>query len=252
MSLKHRANFLKPDLPHQPADVYPWRFNRSLSYLRRPFLWREQNGEVEVLWGLRHLHTASQYLIHICTNGRLKAQSPEMKKIIGELRNKQGEEFNDEVADLLEQNSELTIHRRVKKIGKLKIQGANGILGDIDILVADPKSLSIKVIECKNFNFSRAPHEMKNELEELFVGKVKNNGKREKTAVEHHQERVDWVHNHLHEVLAWLGLDSSIEWKVEPLIVTDYELVTPHLRSSPMPVVSLLELSKALISLTST
>ena len=162
------------------------------------------------------------------------------------LRNQIGEEFNDKVANIIEQEKKLIVRPRVKKIDKLQIKGEKGILGDIDVLVADTEKNVLRVIECKNFALARIPHEMKNELEELFIGKKKKNGKREKSAVEHHQERVDWIRKHLNEVLTWLRLDSNNNWQVQPLIVTDYELATPHLWNSPIPVVSLVELSKML------
>jgi len=243
LALKPRLDFLKPDPPHLGGDVYPWKFNRALSYLRRPFLLRERDEKTEVLWGIRHLNTVSQYLVYLCLNGRLKAKSAEMKQVMSVVRNEQTKEFNDEVADLLEQNPALTVRRRVKKIGKSKIQGEQGVLGDVDVLVIDPRNFSIKVIECKDFALARVPHEMKNELDELFLGRNKKN-KREKSAVEHHQERVDWIRNHLPEVLSEFGLDFDATWAVEAMIVTDYELATPHLWSSPIPVVSLSELSK--------
>lgn len=247
LSLKPRSDFLKLDPPFKAADVFPWKFNRPLSYLRCPFLHRERNGEVEVLWGIRHLNTVSQYLIYLCLNGRLKAQKKEMQQVMGQLRNVEGENFNDQVADLLKQNLKLIVERRVKKIDKLKIMGEKGDLGDIDVLVAAPEKHTLMVIECKNFAIARAPHQMSKELEDLFTGRTKKNGKgREKSAVEHHQERVDWIRKHLKEVLTYLGLEPTDDWKVEPLIVTDYELATPHLWSSPIPVVSLVELSKAL------
>ena len=248
LSLKPRSDFLKPDSPYKPADVFPWKFNRPLSYLRRPFLHRKRNGEVEILWGIRHLNAVSQYLVYLCLNGRLKATSKQMKQVMGELRNIQGEEFNDQVADLLEQNTALIVKRRVKKIGNLKIQGEKGILGDIDVFAADYHRKRLMIIECKKFALARAPHEMAKELEDLFKGKEKKNGKgREKSALEHHQERVDWIKNHLEKVLIWLELEPTTDWKVEPLIVTDYELATPHLWPSPIPVVSIVELSKNLL-----
>jgi hypothetical protein len=40
LSLRPRGPFLTPPPPFRAADVYPWRFNRALSYLRRPFLVR--------------------------------------------------------------------------------------------------------------------------------------------------------------------------------------------------------------------
>jgi hypothetical protein len=244
LALKPRLDFLKPDPPHQGGDVYPWKFNRGLSYLRRPFLLRKRDGKTEVLWGIRHLNTVSQYLVYLCLNGRLKAKSAQMKQVMSVVRNEQTKEFNDEVADLLEQNPALTVRRRVKKIGKSKIQGEQGVLGDVDVLVIDPTNFSIKVIECKDFALARAPHEMKNELDELFLGRDKKS-RREKSAVEHHQERVEWIRSHLSEVLSEFGLDPNATWAVEAMIVTDYELATPHLWSSPIPVVSLSELSKA-------
>jgi hypothetical protein len=167
-----------------------------------------------------------------------------MKQVMSVVRNEQTKEFNDEVADLLEQNPALTVRRRVKKIGKSKIQGEQGVLGDVDVLAIDPRNFSIKVIECKDFALARAPHEMKNELDELFLGRDKKN-RREKSAVEHHQERVEWIRSHLSEVLSEFGLDPNATWAVEAMIVTDYELATPHLWSSPIPVVSLSELSRA-------
>lgn len=173
LSLKPRSDFLQPELPFKAADVFPWNFNRPLSYLRRPFLHCECNGEVEILWGIRHLNTVSQYLIYLCLNGRLKAQSKQMKQVMSELRNIEGEEFNDEVADLLEQNKTLIVKRRVKKIGNLKIKGEKGILGDIDVLAADSRRKHLMVIECKNFALARAPHEMANELAELLKGSKK-------------------------------------------------------------------------------
>lgn len=90
---------------------------------------------------------------------------------------------------------------------------------------------------------SRAPHEMKNDLDELFIGREKSKGEgKKKSAIEHHQERINWVNEHLEEVLIWLGLDSSLNWKIESIIVTDYELSTPHIWSSPIPVILWLEL----------
>jgi hypothetical protein len=76
LSLVPRQEFLVPPAPYKQAEVYPWRFNRQLSYLRRPFVWRERNGAVEVLWGNRHLYRSVFYLNDLCFSGRLSAQAP--------------------------------------------------------------------------------------------------------------------------------------------------------------------------------
>lgn len=180
------------------------------------------------------------YLIYLCLNGRLKAKSSQMKDVMSKVRNLQGTEFNNRVADLLEKNTNLIVKRQVKKVGKTKIQ-----VGDIDVLAVDIQNSCLKLIECKNFAISRAPHEMKNEIDQIFLGRKKNKGKeRHKSSVQHHQERLEWVLNHLPEILTWLKLDTSIKWKVEALIVTDIELPTPHLLSSPIPILSFSELAQ--------
>ncbi len=242
LSLDRRSDFLKPDKPFQGRDIYPWKFNRLLSYLRRPFLLRQKNNKVEIIWGIRHLYEVKKYLIQLFLTGRLQAKSKEMKEVISKITNQAGEDFNNKIADWFQQDSKLIVRRKVKKIGKIKIQEKKGkLLGDIDVLVADPKNLCIKIVECKNFSMARAPHQMKNELDNLFIGKGKGKS-RKKPAIEHHQERVKWVNNHLQKVLTWLSLDPNLNWKVEPIIVTDEELSTPHLRSSPIPVISWVEL----------
>jgi len=237
LSLGPRTDFLNPPLSYRMGDVYPWRFNRSLSYLRRPFLRRERDGMVEVLWGARHLYGAGVYLTNLIMSGQLRAQSPEMQQLLGEFNREQGEAFNNQVANLFEHDPTLIVQRRVKKVGKLR--GPTGPPGDIDVLVADRNRQRMKVIECKDLAVARTPYEMANELTNLFHGQ---NSK--KSVVEYHQRRVDWICKHLDEVLAWLGIDHTGEWKVEPLIVVDQELFTPFLRQSPIPVVSFAELAK--------
>lgn len=246
LCLKPRSNFLKPNSPFKSVDVYPWKFNRSLSYLRRPFLIHEYNGELQVIWGIRHLNSVVKYLKDICFNARLKANTDDMKKIMSHLRNIEGEYFNERVADLCEKNPRLIVKRQVKKIGKNKIARNNGNdLGDIDVLVANPRKKILQVIECKNLELARTPHEMANEIEQLFIGKEKNNGKdRSKSFIEKHQARVDWINAYLTEVLNWLGLNSASSWKVEGLVITSCELFTPHIHSSNIQVFSFVQFAK--------
>jgi len=61
--------------PHKQAEVYPWCFNRQLFHLRRPFVWREMNTTVVVLWGNRHLYRSMFYLNKLCFSGWLSAQA---------------------------------------------------------------------------------------------------------------------------------------------------------------------------------
>ncbi|MGD1713478.1 hypothetical protein [Dapis sp. BLCC M172] len=135
---------------------------------------RQKNNKVEIIWGIRHLYEVQEYLIQFFLTGRLQAKSKEMKEIISKITNQAGEDFNNRIADWFEKDSKLIVCRQVKKIGEIKIEEQKGKpLGDIDVLVADPKNLCIKIVECKNFSMARAPHQMKNELDNLFIGKGK-------------------------------------------------------------------------------
>jgi hypothetical protein len=69
LTLAPRPDFLSPPAPYRPADTYPWRYNRRLSYVRRPFIFRQQGEATEVLWGNRHLYRAALSLLHLCNSG---------------------------------------------------------------------------------------------------------------------------------------------------------------------------------------
>lgn len=57
--LVERADFLAAPDPYRAADVYPWRFNRGLSYLRRPLIARGCSSGVELVCR-RTAHGASE------------------------------------------------------------------------------------------------------------------------------------------------------------------------------------------------
>jgi len=42
----------------------------------------------------------------------------------------------------------------------------------------------------------------------------------------------------LDQVIDWLGLDPKMKWKLEPMVVTDTELLSPFLRRPAIPVLS--------------
>lgn len=234
LSLGPRPDFLKPPAPHPNWSVLPWRFNRSYSYVRRPFL-RRVNGDVtEMLWGPRNVYVAWINLINLCIDGRIiGSRSREMLVLMGEINDERGEAFNNKVVKTLEENTKLIVKPKVNRIGRLPIASPSGPLGDIDVLVADRRRRRLIAIECKGLAVSRTPHEMANEITNLFLG----HGSR-KSYIEKHNNRVLWLRDHIKEVLAWLGVSDVKKWKVEPLVVVNQELFTPFLQSSPMRVIS--------------
>lgn len=238
LSLKRRLDFLRPPPPFRSEDIYPWRYNRRYSYIRRPLLQRTVNAIDEVLWGPRHVFIAWRQLISLLLTGRLPASSSEMRSLMGEFNSERGELFNDQVADLFERLPDVKVLRRVKKI-----TGPAGSLrppGDIDVLIAQAKKRRLLVVECKDLAVGCAPHELQSELTKLFEGE---GGK--PSAIERHIRRTDWVRQNLTKVFQWLGLnDVGKRWKVDSLIIVDHELVTPYLKRVKVPIISYAELEK--------
>jgi hypothetical protein len=239
LTLVPRDDFLNPQAPYGRNDVFPWRFNRRLSYLRKPFLYRQRDGHVELLWGPRHLYDAWEYLLQLCQSGRLQARSRQMGQLLGRVNNQRGNEFNDEVAAIFESVPGLKVRRRVGRSARVGYPEQQ--LGDIDVLVADPEQRVLKVIECKNLAVARTPYEMASQRRTLFEG-----GDTELSTVETQLMRADWVREHLPQILTWLRFHDSPDWRVEPLIVVDMELMTPHLVAAPVPVLAIEELRREL------
>jgi hypothetical protein len=225
LSLAPRPEFLTG------PDVYPWRYNRDLSYVRRPLLLRPSDDGSEVVLALRRTYMSPMTWFDAVRSGRLKAVSPEMKRFIGDARRRLTESFEEDVADAL-QAPDLNVRRRVKKIGGLRLQDSQRRdLGDIDVLVIAPARRMIVAVEAKDFEVARTPAELSHE-----VGKLVGN---QKSAEQMHIRRVDWLKSHLREVLGEYGLDASQRWTVEGWIVVSERLVSPLLLRSSLPVITL-------------
>jgi hypothetical protein len=243
LSSTPRANFLEPGENSRREDTFPWRYNRALSYLRRPFLIRASvsTDQIEILWGIRHLHGFWKNMIDLCTEGRLKAQTDAMRKIIGEFNRVRGERFNVKVANLYRDKLGLVVRSKVRKIGSLRMCDEQGDLGDIDVLVANKERKNLLVIECKDLALARTSFEMSCELTTLFKSTP-----HKKSIIETHQRKIRWVRNNLHQVLTWLGVDAGV-WTVEPLIVVDREMLTPYLQETIIPIIPIEKLKDDLV-----
>lgn len=230
LSLRERRDFLIPPSPHSKWSVLPWRFNRSYSYVRRPFLLRGAGAKTEVLWGFRHVYDAWINLVSLTLNGRLECKSPQMRRLMGEANDESGEAFNQLVAEELEKNRSLIVRKKMTRFGDRQLPKE---FGDVDVLVIDSRRKRLITIECKDLSVGRTAHDMANEIQSLFHGHG-----HKKSYVEKHERRASWLKLNLGDVLNSFGIDSAKRWKVEPLIVVSRELMTPYLHNSTIPVIS--------------
>ena len=239
-TLQPRDRFLEPT-EHRQEEVYPWRYNRALSYMRLPLVFKDKGGEQLIVWGNRHLFLSARQFLVLFTSGRFKAKTTGLLKAIGSIRKIFARQFEDEVAAIIQGDPGLVVRKRIEKFGKARMIDPSGeTLGDIDVLVAIPHRHLLVLIECKDFEFARTPREIQNQLIEVFKG---SSGSR--SVIDKHQRRVAWVEGHLPEVLAELGLPIDGEWRVTSRLVSDSEMYSSYIGTSPIDVAPIEELRSA-------
>jgi hypothetical protein len=239
-SLSLRDDFLPRG---RGADVYPWRYSRDFSYLRRPLLIATLGDEEWVLWGTRNLWRLGKYLLSQCLSGRFKARTDEMRSFIGTLRGTEPEKFNDDVFDEVSRLlPEAKVFPRVTQVGGRRLERSNGeVIGDVDVLAIDPRSQKVFAIEVKDYSLARNVQEIASESESLLTGP--------KSTMVHHGERTQWLEDNLEHVIRSSGFTFKRKWKVHALVVTSHELMSPQFQSTSIEVVALGSLERRLRSL---
>jgi hypothetical protein len=216
------------------ADAYPWRFNRAYSYVRRPLVLRYgDSGAPELLWGIRRTWDAGRYMVDLVYSGRLRATTPEMKRVCVTTRQGHNKDFERRVAETLASSGcDKTAHSIARINGRRLESAAGENLGDIDALGVDSRRHLIVVGEAKDFEVARTPAEMSNEAEALIHGG--------KSAAFKTARRAQWVRDHLLDVLAHFDIaESAPKWSVEAVIITSRDLLTPRVMSAPVPIVAI-------------
>lgn len=240
ISLFQRPNFFhkRDDRP----DDRPWVFNRDMSYTRRSVVLQGN----DLVFGFRSIHNLVRFWVTTLLSGRFSSQvkTKEMKQLISKNRSQINDAFAREISSRLNHLG-IKTKKAIEKFGGCRIAGASKEkLGDIDILGVHEPSKTIVAIEAKDFEVARTPSELANEVGKLFGGKSKK-----KSTVEKHERRLEWLREHLDKVVAEFGIDDSLGWKVRGFIVTSEQLVTPMMRSSSLPVLTINDLDLSALGL---
>ena len=216
ISLEKRDDFLTPPKPFRKEDVYPWRFNRELSFTRRPIIQYKD----ELIWGNRQLHHMLRYTVDLIMEGKYKARHPKLKKLIGKLSDIRGNEFNTIVYQKLNSIDGLIVRERLSKINGKKIADENGnVLGDIDVFYIVPEKRKIVVGKVKDFSFAKSPYEMDQEYKRIFVDGDKP------CYMTKHKRRVNWVKNHIEDVKKHFDLPDG-KWAVRAAMFVSDDIVS--------------------------
>jgi hypothetical protein len=213
-------------LQHQTTDAHPndrlpWRFNRRLSYMRRPLC--ILGTAPVVYWGLRQVVASRTYLYEQCQSNRLRVREKgPVEKVLTSLSTKASAEMVSSVIGEFN-NPELVIDLG-KYIGPGKDFEYEKNLGDVDVLIIDPQSKTLFSLECKNMAASRSFKEMVEEVGKLF----------EKRWIEKHMERHRWISTHLDQIEDYYQIQLE-SYQVKSIFITAEEMLTPYLSKHPLP-----------------
>ena len=211
-----RSDYLQPPKPFSKNDVYPWRFNRRLAFIRRPVIRFENN----IIWGNRQLFHNLLYLTELIKEGKLTASKGKLKMLMSKMANKLGNDFNTAVAQRIESLGFSMVFTKVNKINHNKIESKPGYaLGDIDVLLINPQKHKIVVIEVKEFSFSKTPYEIHREYLKLFCDTDK-----EICYITKHKRRVQWIKEHISDLILHYGLDDG-KWEVSDALIVNQPIV---------------------------
>lgn len=216
ITLCQREDFLVPPEPYRKYDVYPWRFNRELSFTRRPII--QYNDDL--IWGNRQLHHMLRFTIDLIMNGKYQARRPKLKQLIGKLSDKRGNDFNAAVVQKLSSIDGLIVCGKLSKINGKKIADGNqNVLGDIDVFYIIPDKKEIVVGEVKDFSFAKNPYEMAQEYKRVFVDEDKP------CYMTKHKRRAAWVKEHLDDVKTHFNLSDG-KWSVKTVMFVSEEIIS--------------------------
>jgi hypothetical protein len=226
LALRARPSFMSPGI-----DACPWRYNRDLSYIRRPLIEiKGTDGDALLMWSSRRSWFAARYWAELIYTARLRGTTHVMKALMGTIRQGQNKAFEREVETLLVRSGFPVTGTGVKRICGQRLLSSDGAdLGDIDAIALDPATKIVIVAEAKDFELARTPAELANEAEQLLIG--------DKSAASKLSRRAAWVQGHLALVLRHFSIAAETAgWRVRPVVVTSRPLLSPHVLSASVPV----------------
>lgn len=234
-----RRDFLQPPKPFSKNDVYPWRFNRKLAFIRRPII----KFENDLIWGNRQLFHSLLYLTDMIKAGKLAATKGKLKVVMSRMANKLGNDFNSAVVMKIKSLGFSMVYSKVDKINHIKIESKPGnSLGDIDVLLINPKKHKIVIVEVKEFSFSKTPYEIHREYLKLFC-----DTEQEICYITKHKHRVQWIKDHISDVITHYGLQDR-KWSVSDALVVNQPIVCNDFYHHNQKILLYSELSTTIIN----
>ena len=222
-------------------DISPWRFNRRLSLLRRPFMVIENSQDSNnpwVYWGPRQVLRTRSYMAEQLQSGRFRvAEGGSVDKALGRIAGNKGDLLVQKILKSIK-SEDIKVHTSVW-IGPNEVLYDPKDLGDVDVLIIHKGKKILYSLECKNMEPSRNIKEMVEELSKMMGSSS------ERGLIEKHVERDTWLKSNKALLGKKFGLDLS-DYEVKSIFLTSEGMLTPVLKKQnlPLPFVTRYELNK--------
>lgn len=240
-SLSKRIKWEKPPKGFDSNDIWPWRYNRRLSYIKRPLIISSEPKEDPlVFWGPRNAYLMGINLLDNVMGGDYKIHknsSEAMKSYKAKVLDIRGKLFTKNVETWFKQNTNLKVFAEVN-IGPGEILNSDEDLGDIDILVIDEKNGIIYSVECKDMHYGRNPRQVSQEMRRL-IGDEKN----EKSWMNKHIKRDKWLKNNIELLKSNYDLNSN-SFKMVSIFLISQEILTRYIKKMPLKTITFPQLKR--------
>jgi hypothetical protein len=201
LTLKGRPRWRDVSEGFLKKDLFPWRFRRRLSVLRKPFVQLDDGEDPTLMVAPGMLRDSFGYTFRNYYAGDFPRWqlTPKMKAWAGKARDKMGKTVSSEVAAHLKELG-WQVETEVR-ITKLLGKGFDSDYGDIDVLAWKPELGRVLLVECKDVQHRKTEGEIAEQLLD-FRGELDESGKPD--LLLKHLRRVELVKAHVPEVIKYL------------------------------------------------
>ncbi|MGJ8685759.1 MAG: hypothetical protein ACSHWW_14100 [Nonlabens sp.] len=238
LTLKSRGKMDVPPEGYIIPEIFPWRYNRKLAYLRKPIIKIiDKDKKIWYIWSARFLIKASDNLIDQFSNASLRVEDEHVRirNLIAKRLNLKGKNFRNEVRDWLIDNSHLRVIDFEVKIDLKGVLIADKNYGDIDILAFDDRRKLIYSIECKNTKQAKIMYDFQRDIRNYTEKQLPK-----------HIERNDWLVDNIKQ-LSDKFKKSVDNYEVKSLVISSYQLPIKFLEKTKIPIYSFNEIKRSQI-----
>lgn len=238
LSLQARSKFLEAPDGYDKQEVYPWRYNREFSFIRRFIVRRiDDNGDIYLIFSQRNAILSFKQLSYLLVMGQLHVPKNDVHitEVIGKYSQEKGVAFNHLVRDFLKDNTDLNVINYDVRITNDYPFYAEKNYGDIDVLAFDTQTKVVYNIECKDTVMAKNMYQMYDEIGK-YLG-LNEKGKK-KALIWKHFHRHEWLIHHKTKLANFLKVNEVKD--VKSIIITSQVLPVSYLRGdiSPVPIAS--------------